>query len=195
MNGYRQRTEKKKEAIRKSAFDLFCEYGLEKVSLAEVAAKANVSPVTIYNYFGSKELLIRAVVEHYVREIWRDRSELFNSGQPYPEIIKQLIIRTGQFVSVMHVDFLNALTENDSDLRQLLMDINEEHMPLFIGFLEQGKQQGYIHPHISIDSVLTYFQILGETRIGRIFHESGDNSKLAADLTELIFYGLLSRKD
>ena len=47
MDGYQRRTEKKKENIRNAAFELFKVYGVEKVSIAEIAKKAT-SPLLPY---------------------------------------------------------------------------------------------------------------------------------------------------
>ena len=55
-------TEQSKEDIRKAAWELFGQFGVDKVSMADIAKKAGVSQATIYNNFGSKEALIREFV-------------------------------------------------------------------------------------------------------------------------------------
>ena len=62
MNGFERRKEKKKESIRRAAMELFGAYGFGKVSINDIARKAGVSHVTIYNHFNSKEELISDVV-------------------------------------------------------------------------------------------------------------------------------------
>jgi len=41
---------------------LFSQFGVEKVSIVDIARKAGVSQATIYNNFGSKEALVREFV-------------------------------------------------------------------------------------------------------------------------------------
>ncbi|TDL80905.1 TetR/AcrR family transcriptional regulator [Peribacillus frigoritolerans] len=50
MNGFERRKQIKMEQIQKAAFQLFSQYGINKVNIQEIAAAANVSQVTIYNY-------------------------------------------------------------------------------------------------------------------------------------------------
>ena len=73
MDGFARRKEQSKEDIRKAAWELFGQFGVEKVSVNDIARKANVSHATIYNNFGSKEVLVRefvtAMVEHLVDKI------------------------------------------------------------------------------------------------------------------------------
>jgi AcrR family transcriptional regulator len=52
--------------IQSAALDLFEEQGFDEVAIEAVAAAAEVSPRTVYRYFGSKEMLV----------IWDDEDEL-----------------------------------------------------------------------------------------------------------------------
>ena len=47
---------KKKQAIIQAALQLFKEKGFKETSIKSIAEVAEVSPVSIYNYFGSKEI-------------------------------------------------------------------------------------------------------------------------------------------
>jgi len=62
MDGFARRKEQSKEEIRKAAWELFSRFGVDKVSMMDIAHKAGVSQVTIYNNFGSKEALAREFV-------------------------------------------------------------------------------------------------------------------------------------
>ncbi|EBD1406725.1 TetR/AcrR family transcriptional regulator, partial [Listeria monocytogenes] len=58
MNNYEKRTLKKKTAIIQAALSLFGKQGFSDVSIKDIATLADVSQVSIYNYFGSKEALV-----------------------------------------------------------------------------------------------------------------------------------------
>jgi AcrR family transcriptional regulator len=67
LDGFQRRRELKKSHILQAALALFMEFGIQKVSIKEIAAKANVSQVTIYNYFGGKDQLVHDVIAFYIK--------------------------------------------------------------------------------------------------------------------------------
>lgn len=65
--------ERKKQQTRQQIFDaaqrLFQEKGFERVSVAEVARAANVSEVTVFNYFPTKEELFYGGMQHFEEQL------------------------------------------------------------------------------------------------------------------------------
>ncbi|KUF15659.1 TetR/AcrR family transcriptional regulator [Streptomyces silvensis] len=51
-----------------AAVDLFVERGYDKVSVAEIAAAADVSKMTVFNYFGTKDDVLLAPMEEHVSD-------------------------------------------------------------------------------------------------------------------------------
>lgn len=64
--------ERKKMATRHllthTAVELFEEHGFDNVTVAEVADAAEVSRMTVFNYFSTKEDLVTGVAEHHIHE-------------------------------------------------------------------------------------------------------------------------------
>lgn len=68
--GLRQRKKAQtREAIYQAARRLFSERGFERVTVAEVAREANVSEVTVFNYFPSKEDLFYGGMHFFEEEL------------------------------------------------------------------------------------------------------------------------------
>ena len=68
--GLRQRKKAQtREAIYRAARRLFSEHGFDRVTVAEVAREANVSEVTVFNYFPSKEDLFYAGMHFFEEEL------------------------------------------------------------------------------------------------------------------------------
>lgn len=79
--GLRQRKKAQtREAIYQAARHLFSERGFDRVTVAEVAREANVSEVTVFNYFPSKEDLFYAGM-HFFEEELLDAVRLRRPGE------------------------------------------------------------------------------------------------------------------
>jgi len=59
----------KREAIIAAAMRLFIEAGYAMASMEEIARRAVVAKQTLYNYFGSKQVLFQAIVEQICDEL------------------------------------------------------------------------------------------------------------------------------
>ena len=68
MDGFEKRRNDKKKAIMQTALELFDQYGFDKVTVTEIAAKAHVSKVSIYNFFESKDNLRRIIIKDMLDE-------------------------------------------------------------------------------------------------------------------------------
>jgi TetR/AcrR family transcriptional repressor of mexJK operon len=62
-------TAKKHRAIVSAAAEMFAAHGYEGAGLDHIAEKAGVSKQTIYNHFGAKEALFRAIVAELAAEL------------------------------------------------------------------------------------------------------------------------------
>ena len=91
MDGFQRRKEEKQARIYQAALELFGKYGVKNVKISEIAAKADVSPVTIYNYYGSKDGLLRQVIFQFIVEKGEEYSALIHKDIPFPEKIEKII--------------------------------------------------------------------------------------------------------
>ncbi|SDZ64691.1 DNA-binding transcriptional regulator, AcrR family [Evansella caseinilytica] len=196
MDGYQVRTEKKKESIRKAALELFTNLGIDKVSQAEIAKKANVSPVTIYNHFGTKDELVFDVISGYIEEEWKNRMETCQRKDiSFHKKIEKLIFDTADSSNI-NPEFLDTIVHGYPALAKRINEIYNEYMPRVIAFLEAGKQSGYVDPDLSAESILVYLQLLGKVANELQFTDDQvKNSKLAKDMAKMFFYGLLRNPD
>lgn len=60
MRKTEEEMQERREMMIQTAFRLFCDYGIENVSMSEIARKAQVGENTLYRYFDTKGKLVQA---------------------------------------------------------------------------------------------------------------------------------------
>jgi len=194
MDGFERRREQKKKDILNAALDLFIDFGVQKVSIAEIAKKANVSQVTIYNYFESKDNLIRMATRAYVDQIWEKLKHQLTSDSPFEDKIKQMISIKGVSNNTANDKFLQELMKDYAASGSYVQEVYlKEGLPLLMNFIDDGKEKGYIDSSISNEAILVYLQMF-QAYMQREDIIS-DLLPLSEDLTRLFFYGIIGNKN
>ncbi|RAL26356.1 TetR/AcrR family transcriptional regulator [Thermoflavimicrobium daqui] len=192
MDGYQLRTEKKKEQIIRASSELFSTYGVEKVSINEIAKKARVSPVTIYNYFGNKEVLIRSVMVNLMNKTMETYEKILEENLPFPNKMEKIIFDHPNTVKELNFDFIRA-NVNDSAFRAFIEDFyREKTIPFFRKMIDLGKKEGYIDPSISMEAILFYIQIFKEA-LAQPELFSYTNQGILQEINRLFYYGLMGK--
>lgn len=193
MNGYQLRTVKKKEQIMKATFDLIRKYGAEKTSIAEISKRARVSPVSIYNYFGSKEELIRMTFIDYMSNIMNEYEKLLDKPIPFQEKLELLLGARMNSMDQINSDLIQISNE-PSVQEHIEAFYKERTVPFFVKLIEQGKQEGFIDPDISIEAALFYIQVFKEAlaRPGFITQAS---PTMLREIDRLFYYGLIGKPE
>ncbi|MFI6790164.1 TetR/AcrR family transcriptional regulator [Nonomuraea sp. NPDC050383] len=84
MSGLRERRrDKAMRAIQECALDLFDERGFAAVTIEEIAAAAEVSPSSVYRYFGTKEGIV--VADEFDR---MNPEDLLDPGDPVGSLLR-----------------------------------------------------------------------------------------------------------
>ena len=197
MNGFERRREQKKENIRKAALELFKSYGIRKVSLKDIADKAAVSPVTIYNHFGSKQDLVRDVARWLFLNIEDYYSRILKSNKPYKQRWERLLFEKNELRSMYHPELIKTIISEDPEIKQLVdVEMRTRISQMMLDFIEEGKADGYINPDISSDAVLFYSEMVRNFAYSRpeMYGQLIENDKLYQEFLSLFLYGLIDKK-
>jgi AcrR family transcriptional regulator len=190
MNGFERRTEQKKDRIRTVALELFCTYGPDKTSVNEIAQKAGVSPASIYNYFGSKEGLMKETIINLLENSWRLREELWDSELPFPELLKRTLTMKNDFYDKIDLDNFLSLLSSSTEIQKHIDDFNKNRYPHIVGkFIEKGRREGYIRKEISFEAAMIYLTMYQDV-LQRPEMQKRINSELLKELLDLMVYGL-----
>jgi AcrR family transcriptional regulator len=193
MDGFERRKEQKKESIRRAALELFQSFGFRKVSVSEIARRAGVSQVTIYNHFGSKEEMVRDVLKWFMLGLFEKYQGIMNSDLPFVQKLENIVFDKSEVVSQFQGQLVQAVVQNDPELRAFMDDIYLNRiMPMMMGFFEEGIQQGYIDRRFSLETILFYLEIIrrGFFDMPDMSERTERNPALLKELIELMTYGL-----
>ncbi len=192
MNGFEKVKEKKKRAIKAAALSLFSERGFNEVKIEDIAKKAKVSQVTIYNHFGSKDALFRELIQEFMTTEFQFYQEIAAENMPFQEMFHKMIRRKMESGSLFHPDMLLQVMQKDAELREFIhLYQTETVIPWFLKILEQAQRKNEINPHLSKEMILLYIQMFskfGEDYGAQLLEK--DREKHIKDIVTLFFYGL-----
>ena len=189
-SGFERRTAQKKRSILETTQALFVEKGMASLTISEIAKKAGVSQVSIYNYFSSKEGLLEAIIRKHLEASLSRAEEVLDSDISFKEKIA-VIFRLGEEAKdETDAGLLNAIEWKDPMTQRIYGKfIAERQIPFLMRFIEQGKEGGVIKKELSTEAILTYFHA------NRAMYRNEDllrkGSDYIANLSHLFFYGIL----
>lgn len=161
MEELKSRKERNKEKIIRTALDLFETYGFKKVSVNDIADKADISPVTIYNHFGTKDELIREVIKTISGDLLEKISGVIRSDIPFLEKLDTIIFDKTNVASQYQGELMQSVIQNDPEIRKFAEEIRRNEVnKLMFELFDEGKELGYISPELSKEAILLYCEIL-----------------------------------
>jgi len=204
MDGFEKRRESKKEDILSSALELFKEYGYNKVSIVEIAKRASVSQVSIYNFFESKENLKQELLKKLMNDHFVETINIFESPDSIKIKIEKFLLTRIHFFKSFSSHFLIESIDRKMITKENGMyipkeyvedEVYKEFIKGFQNIFEEGKKEGVFPSSVSIEAIMNYMEILQYYFINNpsIIEEFDSNPLLAKEIFSLFFYGLMER--
>jgi hypothetical protein len=180
MDGFARRKEQSKEDIRVAAWELFSQFGVDKVSMTDVARKAGVSQATMVESLVNRVQEI-VVSEHTYREkmtaFFQFISAMMRGGKPSP---------SGSAIFTSSLDL-----QNDPEINEIRMKAQEKMITLLFGLIEEGRQQRQVDAEPSQAALRIYFTVFMDAFThGEFQYEYARNPHLVDELGALMMYGL-----
>ncbi|MBP3039148.1 TetR/AcrR family transcriptional regulator [Bacillaceae bacterium Marseille-Q3522] len=190
MDGYQKRTEKKKVQIKQAAFKLFTNYGIEKVTLKDIAEEAHVSPVTIYKYFGNKDEILQQLTKDFLDQAYDFFNDLVKEEIPFKKKIDKLFDYSVKKKKIFNEQYFKQLYFSNSNFVKFADEYYLNRLKgLFVQLIHQGKEEHFIDKRLSEQSILFYFQTVMETFTKKETAMTIDEAT-RIDIVRLFFYGL-----
>ena len=185
MNGFELRRKKKIDDILNVAFELLKTEGIKSANIKSIAEKAKVSQVSIYNFFGNKENLIRQAFFRFMDQEIEGFASIVKSELTFREKAKKMLSLSYESYNAINQDFINSAIENDPQVMKFLEEFgNTKAIPLCMELVEQGKQEGAIDKDLSPNAVLLFINA-----VNTALHTT-TSAKERMDLGKLLYHGL-----
>ncbi|MDP3495123.1 MAG: TetR/AcrR family transcriptional regulator, partial [Hyphomonadaceae bacterium] len=140
--------EETRALVLKSAEKLFATRGLHNTSMQDIAEDAQVSRATVFNQFGSKQLVLDAITARSLRN-YRDllQAALGNETFTTPERLRNLYRQMGKGIESNRALYREVFTE----IRKVSMGLDgegdspaarQETFDLLVAIFEHGQARG-----------------------------------------------------
>ena len=129
--------QERKEKILNAACILFAEKGYKTTSVAEIAKQANISKGLIYNYFASKEDILRNILAMGF-DLYDKAFETIADKEPTKENLMLLVDRLAQMaIENRELTGLFYMIFSQKSVLEIAMPEMEEQLAKYTGFLGQ----------------------------------------------------------
>ncbi len=190
--------DEKAESILNTAKKMFGRYGLQKTTLDEIARMARVAKATIYNYFGSKDRVYLEVLRREANEIVEKIS--FSVGQEALPGDKVVAFARAKFqymrqaINILNLDRdgIEKVLPKAESIRSKLF---EREVNIIRSILEEGVEKGvFCLNNVPLAASAIGYALKG-FELNWLVQESEEQIDHHLDeLTNIIFYGLMSEK-
>ena len=193
MNQYQKTTEKKKQAIVQAALRLFKDKGFKETSIKSIAEAAEVSPVSIYNYFGSKDNLVALCVNDLFEEISQQAEDILKSNLDFKTKLNQAFSLCQEKMSQQISAYFQDKMVEDSVFSTLLTRaITAKKRDIYRVYIKLGKEEGAIAEDLSTDLILNVMDALNG--MGNQLAHSDILETEVEQIHQLFLYGIFGKK-
>ena len=192
MNQYQKTTEKKKQAIIQAALRLFKDKGFKETSIKSIAEAAEVSPVSIYNYFGSKDNLVALCVNDLFEEITQQAEDILNSDLDFKTKLDHAFALCQEKMSQQISAYFQDKMVEDSVFSTLLTKaITAKKRDIYRAYIKLGKEEGLIAEDLSTELILNVMDALNS--MGNQLDNSDNLETEVEQIHQIFLYGIFGK--
>ena len=188
----------KEDQIVNSARELFKKYGIQKVSMDEIAKNAGVTKKTVYSYFKSKADLINYFIKEELNTMKKIVEKYENNNQDFFENVNQGLY---EMLTYKEESFFLNLIEKDSEafnvkiLRDSIKNVDKEIKDFIKQILTKAKEKGYIEfQNLDVTTFLIYKMYFALMFEWNDEYKELNDKEIADNILQILRNGLSTQK-
>lgn len=199
-------SQKSREDILNAAETEFSDKGIYGTRIDEIAAKANINKRMIYEYFGNKEELYKAVLSSVYSRLSRMEYDLLSEKTSCIDAIKKIIMLQFEFLRDNPTYVNLILWENLNKGRYInemdFSGIKDPTLELLSSVIDKGKMEGVFKPEIDTKQVIlsilthTFSYYSNRYTLSKLLSmdmAKKENIKLRVEIVTKMFLGYLCK--
>ncbi|MCF6136485.1 TetR/AcrR family transcriptional regulator [Pseudalkalibacillus berkeleyi] len=197
VNGFEKRAQKIKEKLIHTTLDLLSMMEPRNIRISDIANQANVSQVTIYNHFGSKEDLIKESLKtFYLQSINEFEVLIKDKDRSFQETIELMMFYKKETIQKYSTSKLQEYLLQDPEVKNFVEEIyTNRTLPLMIELIDNAKEKGEIQRDIPHSLIMFYLDIFKEKaeEFANLSKTYESEEKFVEDMMNLFFYGVAGK--
>lgn len=153
-----------REKILMAFRELAMERGFYDATVDELAMRSNMSKRTIYRYFKSKEEIIQAVVEQFLKEMEQHVSTAINSADNPVQKVSNFIRVLPERLRQTNPRIFSDLQKYYPAMWEMVEEFRAERVKILVSIIVEGSKEGYfkaINPTIVTAAMLATIRTVG----------------------------------
>ncbi|GAB2021078.1 hypothetical protein RyT2_01510 [Pseudolactococcus yaeyamensis] len=190
MNGYTKNKLDKMAKIEQVTFDLLSTLPIKKIAVTDISKTAGVSKVTIFNYYETKQALIKKVIFDHFQTIYDQYEAIIQSDLSFEAAYRRLTrFELAEMQKNSGMLNQNIMTLYASDASFYDQPAQEQSDKLMLALIKKGREDNFINPRYDDETILSICHIYNEGM--KIFSDTPDKLfAMTDDLTAIFLNGL-----
>ncbi len=186
----------KKEAITRSAIDLFKRYGIKRVTVTEICQVAGASKMTFYKHFGNKTELVKWVLEAWSDQLQARVDAIEALDVPFAEKVRLLVDEKVELAKELTPELIAELYSAGGELAAFIVEQGHANRRRFTDFIARAQARGDVRDDLEPALILAVLDKLNELpKDPTVLELVEDYVELTRQVNELFFYGVVARPD
>lgn len=185
---------KKKDKIIAQSLELFFNFGIQHITMDDIAKKCGVSKKTIYKYYESKSDLLQAVIKLQAEELKEDLKEISINSTNSLEGLHLFFEYINGISHTISPTFSKELKKyHPNNYIEVFKYKNEIIIPFVIRNIEKGKHEGLYKSDLNAEEICDSFDTISKIIFTNGFSFNSQANKNAINfLNSLFLYRLVS---